>query len=323
VHGTSLLLVIGLLFYLFLTKIESIKLKKSEIEIILFSVFFIAWTLFLIYKKAILLHGPLIIWYNLPQNILNIKFTSLDILKYIYYIGIIPLIFGIWSISKQVLKQKDVDSYKLISFAISIFLLLVFKLISPALGVSYIGIIMVILSSKILLHISKYIDKTKAAKFKKQIFTLIILIFLLTSLISTINLSNSKLNNLPSEEEIRLFKWVNNSTKSRDIILSGLKFGHAINSISERKNVFDNNFLYIENPEIVINDIKTIYQTNMEIEAIRLINKYKIKYIIITSEERDNYQIKDIHYKDDKECFELVYNEDQIKVYKFLNCRLT
>tara|TARA_Y100000034_G_scaffold46605_1_gene57291 strand:+ start:5453 stop:6796 length:1344 start_codon:yes stop_codon:yes gene_type:complete len=323
IHGTALLLIIGLLFYIFFTKIEGLNIKKSETEIILFSTFFISWTLFLVYKKAILLHGHTIIWSNLPSNILNTTFTTLNILKYISYIGIIPLIFGIWSIFKYVFKHKEINSYKLISFTIAIFFLLIFKLITPILAVSYLSLTLIILSSKIFLHLSNYIDKTKAVKFKKLIFSSIIIIFLLTSLIPTINLTNSELGTLPSDNDLNVLNWITRTTEKDDTILAGLRYGHAINSFSNRKTVLDNNFLYIKNANTIFNDVDRIYQTNSEIEAIKLINKHNIQYILLTEHDKIHYNIEDLHYANNDACFQVVYEKNNAKVYKFLNCKTT
>ncbi len=323
IHGSSLLLVAGLLFYLFLIKIEGFNLKKSEIEIITFSIFFIAWTLFLIFKKAILVHGPSIIWQNLPSEILSLKFTAIDIIKYIYYIGIIPLIFGIWSVYRLVFKQRDINSFKFISFLLTIFLLLFLRLLDPVVGISYIGLILIILSSKIFLEASQYIEKTKAARFKKWIFVIILIAFISTSFASTVNLTNQNIEELPQEHEIDMFRWLNPTMKDDEVLLAGIKYGHIINYYSEKRNVFDNNFLYIEKPGNILKDVKRIYQTSFEVEAVRLINKYNINYILITPQEGYDYDIEDLSYGSDEDCFKLIYNRNNIKIYKFLNCKTT
>jgi len=320
VHGTSLLLVVGLLFYLFLTKIEGFNIKKSETEIILFSTFFIAWTLFLIFKKAILMHGPAVIWQNLPESILNLKFATTNILNYFNYIGIIPLIFGIWSVHRHVIKTRDIDSYKLISFVVSIFLLLILKLVEPTLALSYIGIILVIISSKIFLHISEYIKKTKAPRFRFFIFSFIIFLFIFTSLITTIDLSEGKITNLPSQNEINALEWLKTQGKEGEVVLASLKYGHAINYVAKKRNVFDNNFISMDNVETKMKDVKYLYHSKSLIEVVRLINKYDIKYIILSKQEKKDYKIEDLSYKNNHICFKLIYDKDQIKIYEFLDC---
>ena len=62
--------------------------------------------------------------------------------------------------------------------------------------------------------------------------------------------------------------------------------------------------------------MERIYTTLYKVEAVRLLNKYDINYIVLSDYVCDNYNINELKYATD-DCFKLVYNES-VKIYSSL-----
>ena len=81
----------------------------------------------------------------------------------------------------------------------------------------------------------------------------------------------------------------------------------------------DNQFRLIDNAEIYLQDLNTLYTTKFQTEALGLTDEYGIKYLMLTPSTKELYDIKDFEYTT-KDCFELVY-KNETKIYK-IKCEL-
>jgi len=320
INASAILLVIGLLLYLLLLRIENLQQRKSELELIIFSTMFVIWFNFVIYKNAFLVHGPSLIWQNIPRELLNQYFLQLDILNAIYYIGVIPLLSGIYLIYKYTFKKKNRKIYLLMGFALSILFLLWFKLIPLKIGLIFLGVILVLLFGKFYSDSLLFINKTKFSNYKWIFAVLLFILFIFNSIIPTVSYANNIIRETPSRHDINALLWLKNNSGEEDVILASLDEGYLVNTIAERKNVIDNHFLLIKDAEQRLGDVKEIYTTHYETEAIPLLNKYNIKYVFLSRRAMKDYNIIDLNYKTDKKCFELVY-DNEVKIYKSM-CRM-
>jgi len=319
-HASSFLLIIALLLYVLFTKLEHLKQRRAELELIIFSIIFVIWLNFIIYKNAFLVHGQFVIWQNIPKVLLGQYFSQLNILNALYYIGIIPLVSGIYIIYKYIFKKKNRKIYFLMGFALSTLFLLWLKLIQLKIGLVFFGVILVLLFSKFYSDSLLFIEKTKLSSYKKLFIALLFLVFIFNSVIPTISYTAQVVREAPSKNEIDAFLWLKNNSDEKDVILASLDQGYLINAVAERKNVIDKNFLLIKDAEQRLEDARTIYTTHYETDAIPLLNKYNVKYIVLSKRSMSDYSIIDLNYRTDEKCFELVYDEE-VKIYKSL-CRM-
>lgn len=321
-HPSSFIIIFALLIYLILTKIEKLKTKRQEIELILFSTFLYLWINFLIYKKAFLEHGIFIIWQNLPSQILNRYFLDINIIESLFNIGWIPLIFGIYIVYKYLFKEKNKNIYLLISFVIATALLLWLRLIKFNLGLSILGITLIILSSQAYKLSLNYFKKTRISNQLKYFIMLFIAIFFITSIIPSFYFSAADSANIPSMQEIRSLSWLKSEANEEDVIMAIPKEGFLINAISQRKNIADLNFLLIENPSRVLEDIDTLFTTYYKTTALSILEKYDAKYIFFTGNARKRYNISNLKFiSEEDKCFEQIYENEKSKIYK-VNCKL-
>ncbi|MFC2136195.1 hypothetical protein ACFLTH_16385 [Bacteroidota bacterium] len=309
-HASAFLLIIGLLLYLLLLKIESMEVTSRENEFILFSSFLVLWFNFIIFKKALLFHGPLVIWQNIPIQMLTNYFFDLNLIQSIYYIGIIPVFFGIYSIYHSLFKIKKKNIFLILSLFLSVLLLLWLKLVSFNVGLIFISLMLVILASHTIKIVYSYLQKTKMPNSANWFLFALVLVFFLTTLIPSFNLGLKSLDNTPSEKEIEALEWLKKHSDENDIILARPEEGHLINYFAERKTVMDENFLLIEDAQERYEDVQSIFSLRLKTEAVRKLNKYNVNYIYFSGK----FGKQKMLYYADRDCFKEVYS-DGLKIY--------
>jgi len=315
-HPAAILIIIVLIFYLVVVKVEGLKHSREELELIIFSTFIIIWSLFIVFKNPLLIHGPYVIWQNIPKQVLSQYFTQFNILEAIYAIGIVPFLSGIYIIYRYIFRKKEKKMYLLITFAISMLILLLLRLIQLKIGLIFLSVTLTILFAQFFTLFSAYLKKTKFSKFKPLIHILLFILIITTSFLHSITSVKKTIQNSVTQEEIKALEWIKNNTKEDSVILATVGEGYLITSIAQRKNVADPNFLLIEDAEQRVKDTEQIYITVFETEAIALLNKYEIKYIYFSERAKALFKIEEIKYIDEN-CFELVY-DSKVKIYKSL-----
>lgn len=311
--ASAMILVLGLLLYLALAKVEKIEHSRLETELIIFSTIFVAWLVFILFRAPLLKYGLSAVWQNLPPEILSQKFASLAPLGAIYSIGILPFLAGTFVIYRYMLRQKVKQIYLLMSFAVVIFLLLWLQFVEANVGLFFLGAILAVLFSQFYVLFSEYLDKTKAVRFKAWILSVLI-IGLALSLIVPAFTAASKNQNIPSKEYMAALSWIANNTENGSVVLAPLEYGHLIPAVAKRRNVIDSNFIFAKDAGQRFTDTKKIYSGNQETEGVRLLNNYYVNYIIPVWEKG---AVKPSYLETDKDCFRQVYYPFP-RVYKAL-----
>jgi len=316
IHIGTLLLIIGLLFYLVLIRIERLKQKRVELEVILFGTFLVTWIYFLIFKNAFLRHGLSIIWQNAPEAVLSFHFMDISIPGAVFSMGLIPVIGGIYIIYRYLFKETDKNIYLLIGFAVSAGLILWAKLIEPWIGFAFLGIILILLLARAFKLLLNYVNKTKFARHRQVVFWGMVVLVVITSVIPTYMYTAAVMDDVP--KETGAFEWLRENTSEDEVVLATVDEGHLL-AYFGKKNVADMNFMMIDNPAQRLDAINRLYLTSYKTEAVSLLNEYDVTYIVFSDKAKREYSIDSLRYVDE-ECFELVYDEDA-KVYKSL-CRV-
>ncbi len=312
-HSSSFFLVLGLLLFLLLMKVEYLHVEKKELEIVLFSTFLILWFNFVIYKQAFFMHGPLVIWQNIPIEILKNFFFDLNMLQVLYVIGIIPLLLGVFAVHNVFFKSKKRSVFLLLGFGLATFLLLWLKLVPFRVGLIFLSLVLVLLATYGTKLIYSYIKKTKKPKYANFFLVGLFILFILTSFIPALNSASKEVQITPSNEEIAALNWIKLNTPVDSVILGTLEEGHLINYFAERKNVLDSNFLLIPDAQQRYEDVNLLYKVRFKTEAVRTLNKYDVNYIYFSSKFNKEEKL----YYVDEDCFTKVY-DNSIKIYEVL-----
>lgn len=310
-----ILLLVGFVFYIFLLKIDRMNQSRAELEVILFSIFFVIWFLFIIYKNAFLFHGYSVIWQNVPKEVLKNYFGGITILGAIYQIGSIPLLYATYVVLQHIYKPKYRTACLFSGFAFSTVLLLWLRLIEPYIGLIFLGIISVLLFAQFYKWSFQYWKHTHFAKLRYILFLSFFFPLILTSVLPSLSYADQAVINTINDDEIAVLKWINKNTNKKTTILAPVSEGHLITGIAKRKNIADDNFILAPDAEERLLDVEKIYTALFETEAIGLLSKYDVSYILLTPEAKKRFGILELVYASDSKCFSLVYNKTT-KVYE-------
>ncbi|MBW2990137.1 glycosyltransferase family 39 protein [Candidatus Woesearchaeota archaeon] len=316
-HTSIFVLLISFLVYFLILRLEKQKLSIKEVETTLFLFFLALWLNILLYKKAFFLHGISFIRQNIPAPLLSAYFMDISFLGVIYAVGLIPLLLGVYAVYHVLFKTRSRAATLFISFALVSFIMLWLKLIPFRAGLLFLSLNLIILSAYSIKIILVSISKTRMPRLSIIAITFIIILFVLTTatpFVSTLTIHR------PPAEDIKALEWIKENTHEDDIVLGRVEEGFLINYIAERKNVADSNFLFIKNINQRYEDVNHLFTLRLKSEAVRLINKYDIDYIFLSTRSMDEYSMAELFYAEE-DCLELVYDKDAL-IYEFLRCNI-
>jgi hypothetical protein len=303
----------GLLIYLIISKIDDEKeLKREELEITLFSLFAFIWIQFLFFKNVLLHEGIGFLWQNIPSPILSSYFQRLSIGESAVYLGILPLVTGFWVMYKNLFRQHNRFTNLLISFALGILILLVFQAILLKTALVFLGVTFAILFARFYHLLDEYVKKTKVDRYRQMLPWMIVIIIIITSV--SPSFAYALQQETPTENDVYALQWIYDYTPANSTVVSTVDEGHLVNYVAQRKNVMDSAFVGIPDVDERFKDIERIFVTRYQTEAIDLIDKYSIDYILVSENARRVYGIDRLQYLKGG-CFRHVY-KNVTQVYK-------
>ncbi|MFA6073013.1 MAG: hypothetical protein WC758_02795 [Candidatus Woesearchaeota archaeon] len=306
-HPSSLILMFCFLIYILLINIENFRKSYREAELVLFFLFFVFWANMTIYKRALLAHGDLVLFQNIPVEIISNSFKNITFLESIYAIGVIPLIFGLIAIYAALFVSNSKSLMLVTSIALGIFILLWFKLISLIPGLAFLSVALIILSSY---SIGRSYERMKMIKLKHTpfYFVMALLVICIAMLIPMLVYSK---HNVVSEKDFSALEWIKNNTQNSSVVLALPEEGSVMSYISERKNIMDDDYLMIKNVEMRYNDVELLYEDRFLTTALERLNYYSVDYIFLSEYNQANHNISGLAFYDES-CLELVYPENQV-----------
>jgi hypothetical protein len=310
---SSYILIAAVLIYLTLAWTENLPVGRAEIELALFSVFIMVFLYVSMFSDAFQLHGYKFIWQNIPAPLLASYFSNVNLIDSVYVIGIIPAIFGVIAILVHLLRKKK-SVYLPVSFSIVLSVLLGLKLMPLKLGLMLLGLMFVILFGDILSIAVNYFNRTK---FKRwwPVYLPFLILFMISSVVPSVTYAKIAVDNAVSDDEISSFETIKAITPPDSTIIGTVEDGNLIVYFSSRKDLIDTNFLMATDTEERLSDLNLIYTSAISSKAIEIMDKYDADYIILNRDAMEYYNISSIAYVDD-DCFPIVYNQKDLKVYK-------
>jgi hypothetical protein len=326
---STLVVLLGLIFSLFLCKISYIETRKEQTEFIFFALLFALWFYLLLYKGALGRHGIDLLWQNIPQQFVDKYYFNITIIQAIYHIGIVPLGFGLlviyyilfdkqWEgIAHEEYREHKRRIYPIIGITAVTTLLLWFKIVEFTIGLTYLSILLVILSGFGYMEFHLYLQKTKAKQWSGIIFIFVFILFIASSVIPTVYYTNQRIATTITAKEVAFLRFLPEITQPDDIVLSLVDDGHYIEYFAKRKTVADTNFVQIVDAKERVEDVNTLFTTQSKIIATKIMNKYNAKYVYLSPTAKKLYGLDYLTYEDN-ECFQLMYVGD-VRLYKS-NC---
>jgi len=315
ISPSVLLILLGLVIFAIACYLENVTLARIKLEFLSFFMFFFLWCNFIIYKSAFQEHGFSIIWNNTPTSIMSMYFTNINIFNALASIGILPLVFGIYTIYKYLLTKKNKKILLFISLFLSTFIVFWSKLVPSELALMFLGTALVILFGQFLADLFATLKDTKFSKQENWIFGLVIFLLILTQISPSIILMirNSQAN--PTKEYISGFEWLKENSPEDTTVLAIPEEGNLITYFGQRKNVIDSEYLLVDDAENRYYDVKKVYTVPFRIEALSILEKYNANYILFSKKTKEKFSIDRIEYID-SDCFSFVFGNKEIAIYK-------
>jgi len=321
VHPLAFVVVLGFLIYFLLVFIEHLEQDRGELEAGLLTIVILLWAQLILYKNLLLFHGPLVIWQNIPKAMLSESFTNVTMTIAIAQIGVIPFLRGIWVLSFSLFRNKRREVYLLGGMTIGVSILLWLRLIELYVGLIFLGLLLVALFSIGWKMFVSLVSKSKANKAIPWFWVSILLVCILTSIIPSVAFATKHLNNAATSYDLSAFDWIRRSTPAETVIVALPEEGNFIASLAERKNIIDTTFLLIKDSSERFDDVKRIYSTAFEIEAVQLMDEYNAGYIYYSSRAKSKFPSPIFA---SSKCFNEVYSNGETRIYeKDELCRVT
>lgn len=302
-HPLAMLLVIGFLFYLVLVLVEQVRLERAELEIALFSIFFVLWSQFLLYKRFILAHGPAVIWQNIPPPLLSTLFADVTILTAIYQIGILPVMYGIFMVYRYLFRRKHKMTYFLIAFTLAAAVLAWFRLMPVRLGLVLLGMLLMLLFSKWVDFFLKHVQTTRFHRWSAVFMLGLVLAFIVTGLIPSWLEARAVQRTVLPPEGVQAYAWIRSQTPQDAVVVAAVDEGHRVAALAQRKNVIDTRFLLQRDAKRRLHDVDRIFRTTLSVEAIELMDRYGADVILFSPETAKALNRSTLSYAEPSECF--------------------
>lgn len=300
-HPISFLVVFSLIFYFIIATSESIEIDKLKKEAIFLSLIVIMMVNFIIFKKALITEGLSILTKSFSLSLIGASQIELNIIQYVYLLGIIPLILGVMGMYLGIFRKKDENVVLLSSSILGVITLMLTGIISAKTGTLILSPFMVIISSLAIKHIFDYISITKFHLIRKNFFTIFVILAFVFSIAPSIIEANH--SSKPAQEIIDL-NSLSVDIDENTVILSIPEEGDLITGIARCKNVVDSNYILAPNLMERINDTMYIYNTWSESKALTLLKKYNVSYILLSEKAKQKYNINKLIYAENEKCFQ-------------------
>ncbi len=322
-HPLVMGFVLGLMLYLLLMLVERMHVERTALEIALFSIFFVLWSQFLLYKKVILAHGPGVIWQNIPSALLSSFFADVSILTAIYQIGILPVLYGIFVVYRYLFRRKHKMTYFLIAFTLAAGLLVWFRLIPVRLGLMLLGMFLLVLFSRWLDFFLEHFPTTRFHRWKPLAVLFIITAFVVTSVLPAMTSARTTQHEALSDADLRVYAWIREHTPPDAVVVAPVEEGHRITARAQRKNILDTHFLLQNDAKQRLDDSRRILTTTFAVEAIELMERYGASVILLSPATKRALHIKTLTYADPSACFAKTFEESGYTVFvKHSFCRV-
>lgn len=302
----SIFLVIGgLLFYLLLLRMERMEVSRAEAEIVLFATFFVMWLTLALFKRVLLVHGPTVVWQNIPPLLLDESFLHFNLLEAVSLIGLLPFIMGLYAGYAHIVMERKRVMFLFLGFALATFTLLGMRLIPLATGLVYLGITLVFLAGQGYKMLLVTIARSKFEPYGGWLRASMLILVVLTAVLPSASHALDKYSGTPSPEELAALAWLRENTPEDAVVLATLEEGHYITSLARRRNVMDGNFILVKDAADRLEDIETVFTTNSQTDAIRLLGKYGAEYVYL-ARARGRYGTASLPTQDER-CLVQVY----------------
>jgi hypothetical protein len=301
VHPAVALVVIGLLFYAALLVMEEMKVEQAWREVLVFSLFFVLWSLIVRFRTALIALGPAVIYQNIPPSIS--PFVGLDVMQALALIGIVPFLTGGYMVYRYLFRERRRDIYLVLGFALAVGLLLWQRIIEPTLGLLFLGLMLSVLFGVWCKVTADFLAKTRFASVSTVFVGAVLAALLISSLWPAVGAARESLAAAPPQEVIDDLVELRQRLPGKAVLLTMTEEGLTVEALAERKVVQDRDFLLQPDAAQRYEDIQKMYTERSIIDAVHLLQQYGVTHIYISPEAERRYGKDLLPYITESDCF--------------------
>jgi uncharacterized membrane protein len=314
----AVLLVIGMFLNLVLKYIEKKKTNPTENELFSFASSLYLFSVLIIYNTFFFGLGRKILWLNIPTKAQQILYSDFNLLEISYGLGVFPMLYGIWIIYSTLAHGKEIKKQHLTTaIVLSTLLLLWLKIIPWQLGVSILGVLFAAQFAVFLNQLKFAIKRSKFAKYHKIIYSSLIVLFLLASIIPAASFGINSSRNKEMANMEGALEYIKENTPENSRIVVDFNQGYGSYYYAKRKVFITNSFIAVKDPKERLEEYDKIYSARFETNAREILDKYNLSYIIINQRIQQVYGIKELQYAGDSPFIEKVYEDNSTKIYHY------
>ena len=316
----ALLIPLAYALYLLLLYIERTRARRRDHDLMIFSIFFVTLILFFIYQRALDIHESTALFANAPFALSETAPLSIGL--FVYGVGFVPFLAGMWMSSKYLFAQKNRIIYYLISLSTICVILLFARIIPAPIGFSIFGICMSILFAKAYQTIEEYFRTTRASRHWTALNISVLILFILTSVLSSIASAAVDTADSLSAQEHDALQWIAQNTNENATILSHISDGHYITAVAQRKTFIDSHYFFVD-AQTRYDDHIHMLTAFLNIRAIELMQSNNITHIYYSAAARDATGRITPPWAQNDVCFPAIYNNSAVIIYeRNTNCEV-
>ncbi len=300
--------------YALILTAERLRISAAYLELGLFTFFLAAWYTLITYKHAFQLYGFGILQGSLPTAARAAAFSEFTLLAMVLAMGIVPLALGSIALYHAAFEKRSRNVLLIASFGLVTLLLGAVSAIPLRQAFLLLSLSFIILAAPGLQILEGYIRKTRASAVYPWAAGLLVLFFVFTSMLPGLA-AGVYPQSSPTPSELQAMTWLRERTPPSSVVLGAPKSGYLLNYLAHRPYVVDEQYLLISNPDAVLSDVDTIYTTPSTVQAVELLGKHAVSYILVGPAENARYRQYGAVLSD-KTCFPIVYQDPQVLILR-------
>jgi hypothetical protein len=312
----SMIIPLTLALYLLAYYLDKLEVGSEKKELAAFSILFVTYAYCVLYSTALQTHGPAAIWSNIPRYLLSDYFSQMTFSVALASIGFVPFIFGLFVFHAHFTERRHSPVWEVVCAVFVIGILFITRIIPIDFALSLLGSGAALLLGRGYYLFSKRFHQTKISYLATGMHILLITLFILTSVLSSVVSADVHLSRSYQSEDFEALLFINKNTPQHSVVLGLPEEGSIIQYVANRSTVMDSNYLLAPEVDTRYYDTQRMFISPVYIEAIELLESYDVSYVYLSSRARFHYGISDLRYARNNECFAKVFENTAATIYQ-------
>jgi len=153
-----------------------------------------------------------------------------------------------------------------------------------------------------------WFHKTRLSSYRGYFVLGIIILAIFSSIVPSLTFASQAIDEVPDPQHLDALEWLRWNSDSDDIVLVPLSLAAITQERAERTVILNGAFLATKDASQRYEDIDAIYTALYKTNALSLLTKYGVDYVIFSPAIGDRHGVDALAFIDER-CFEKVYDE--------------